>query len=374
MPVTGVDTLRAVDPDGDVVGKRVLVEVSHAIEQFALAAPPGEPLVVIAMFQKLSYFEREASVYRDIAARGSVTLVGLVEDFPPQLPPGVLHSLLAPADPLAREWSVTVLGAHGGATLVAVDQESVDPTARTLEEGRRFRGRWSFRRDDAYREVLRLRSELRLPPGTVEEIDFVLRRVLSQPGPGRQNWWEVPMAFLTDRMGLAVREQTAASGALDAALNSAQDRDPHTGIYTEGFLDRWTAGLGVGTLPIGLALLRVSGLADLRTRYGVRSELEVLQGIAGCVGDLLSDGDRMVRLDDDDLLVVLPAWEAADVRMFCDEVCARVVRLDEVYPFIALPTVAAATVTRSRPFPVDQLMRQMELESGVPGTVGAVAG
>lgn len=362
------------DGTGDLFGKRVLVEVSHAVEQFALAARQGEPLVVVAMFQKLSYFEREMSVYRDIAARGAVVIVGLVEDFPPQLPPGVRHSLLAPVDPLAREWSVTVLCPRGGATLVAVDQESVDPTARTLEEGRRFRGRWSFRREDAYREVLRLRSQLRLPPGTVEEIDHVLRRVLAEPEPGRQDWWEVPMAFLTNRLSLAVREQTTASGALDAALNNAQDRDPHTGLYTEGFLTRWTAGLGVGTLPIGLALLRVSGLAGLRARYGVRAELTVLQGIAACVGDLLTEGDRVVRLDHDDLLVVLPAWSVEDVRLLCDEVCARVIRLDEVFPFIALPTVAAATVTRSRPFPVEQLMRQMELESGVPGAVGVAAG
>jgi hypothetical protein len=125
-------------------GKRMLVEISHTIERFALAAEPGSPLVVIAMFQKLSYFAREVDVYREIAARDAVTVVGLAEDFPPELPPGVRHALLGATDPLAREWSVTVLGPKGGATLVAVDQESLDPHARTIEEGRRFRGSWSF--------------------------------------------------------------------------------------------------------------------------------------------------------------------------------------------------------------------------------------
>lgn len=152
----------------------MLVEISHAIERFALAAPPDEPLIVIAMFQKLSYFEREAAVYREIAGRGAVTVVGLAEDFPPRLPPGVRHCLLGPTDPLAREWSVTVLGPRGGATLVALDQESIDPAARTLAEGRSFRGRWTFRRELAYREVLRLRSELVLPSGLLQEIDHVL--------------------------------------------------------------------------------------------------------------------------------------------------------------------------------------------------------
>jgi hypothetical protein len=40
--------------DEKLFGKKALVEISHAIERFALAAEPGSPLVVIAMFQKLS--------------------------------------------------------------------------------------------------------------------------------------------------------------------------------------------------------------------------------------------------------------------------------------------------------------------------------
>ena len=160
-----------------MLSKRILVELSHAIERFALAAEAGTPLVVIALFQKLSYFQRETSVYSDIAERATVTVVGLTEDFPPALPPRVRHALFDARDPMAREWSVTVLGPGGGATLVAIDLESVDGGAPTLESGRQFRGRWSFKRDDAYREVLRLRSEMRLPPSTVADIDAVLRTV-----------------------------------------------------------------------------------------------------------------------------------------------------------------------------------------------------
>src|SRR3954451_14766651 len=63
-------------------GKPLLVELSHMIEQFALAAEPGVPTVVIAMFQRLAYFSREAQVYREIAARGAVPVVGMVDDAP----------------------------------------------------------------------------------------------------------------------------------------------------------------------------------------------------------------------------------------------------------------------------------------------------
>jgi hypothetical protein len=71
---------------------QVLIGLSHAVERFALAADPRHPLVVIALFQRSSYFEREVAVYRDIGARGAVTIVGLVEDFPLRTPPGCTTS------------------------------------------------------------------------------------------------------------------------------------------------------------------------------------------------------------------------------------------------------------------------------------------
>jgi hypothetical protein len=239
----------------NVFGKRVLVELSHAVEQFALAARPGDPLVVVALFQKAAYFGREEAVYRDIAGRGAVTVVGLAEDVAPRLPPGVRCTLFPGGDELAREWSVTVLGPRGGATLVATDLESVDPDAATLEAGRRFRAGWSFRRVDAYGEVLRLRSRLRLPDDLREEIDGVLHAVLAQPEPTHQDWWDVPLRFLAGRTAVSVDERTRAT-----------------------------------------AVLR-----------------------------------------------------------FCEMACAGISRLDQVYPFVALPAAAAATVTRSRALPLGEL-------------------
>jgi GGDEF domain-containing protein len=352
--------------DGSLFGKKVLVEISHAIERFALATDPAGPMVVIAMFQKLSYFERETSVYRDIAARGAVTLVGLVEDLPPQLPPGVRHTLLDTADPLAREWSVTVLGPHCGATLVATDLEQVDPAARTLEEGRRFSGTWSFRRQDAYREILRLRSTLRLPAQTVEDIDRVLRSVIDVPEPVEQNWWGVPVGFLADRMDHIERRRAMAVRALDAVADDAAMRDPRTGLHTKKFLERWTTRLGAGTLPIGLVLLRVFGVAQLREQYGLRAELAALAGLTQSIQDLITPTDRVVRIGREDFLVVLPSWARDDVLRLCDEVCARVARLDQVYPFVAMPAAAAATVTRDRPLPVQRLVHEVESSYAVP--------
>ncbi|MCY7341377.1 MAG: hypothetical protein LH603_05875 [Pseudonocardia sp.] len=354
-------------------GKRVLVEVSHAMERFALAAAPGSPLVVVAMFQKLSYFERESAVYRDIAARGAVTLVGLVEDFPPELPPGVRYRSIAASDPLSREWSVTVLSPKGGATLVAIDQETVDPSAATIEDGRYFLAHWSFHRADAYTEILRLRSTLQLSEETRDEIDGVLHAVLDEPEPRHQDWWDVPLRFLVGRMDDAVRGRAEATRALELARDDSTERDPRTGLYTEKFLERWTTGLGAGTLPIGLVLLRVFGVSDLRTRYGLRAELAALQGLTRSVQDLLTDVDRLVRVGPEDFLVVLPSRSQDAVLELCEEVRARVAELDQVYPFVAMPAALAATVTRESPLPVGRLVDRVDA-GGDRGLVGVPAG
>jgi GGDEF domain-containing protein len=338
----------------NVFGKRVLVELSHAIEQFALAARPGDPLVVVALFQKASYFGREEAVYRDIAGRGAVTVVGLAEDAAPRLPPGVRCTLFPAGDELAREWSVTVLGPRGGATLVATDLEQVDPDAATLEAGRRFRAGWSFRRADAYGEVLRLRSRLRLPDDLRDELDGVLHAVLAQPEPTHQDWWDVPLRFLAGRTAVSVDERARAAAELATTRADAAERDPRTGLRTRAFLDRWTAGLG-GSLPLGLALLRVSGLGGLREQFGLRAETDALAGVTACVQELLGEGDRLVRLSDEDFLALLPAAAPDRVLRFCELACAGIARLDQVYPFVALPAAAAATVTRSRPLPLDEL-------------------
>jgi GGDEF domain-containing protein len=359
---------------GELLGKRALVEVSRAIERFALAAPPDEPLVVVALFQKLSYFERASAAYHDIAARGAVTVIGVAEDSPPPLPPGLQHALLPASDELAREWSVTVLGPHGGATLVATDLETIDPVAPTLEHGRTFRGSWSFRREDADNQIRRLRATLRLPEPVLGKIDDVLRAVRAAAEPPNQEWWTAPMRFLAGRVASIDRAHSAARLELDRLREQSAERDPRTGLYTEKFLGRWTKDLGAGTLPIGLALVRVYGIAEVRGRYGLRAELAALKGVSACVQELLTPVDRVVRLGREDFLVVLPSWTPERVLWFCEEVCTRMAGLDQEYPFVSLPGVAAATVTRNRPLPVEQLRQQVLHSGGPSGPVSVLNG
>ncbi len=359
---------------GSLMSKRILIEISHAIEQFALAAEPGEPLLVVALFQRASYFARELEVYRRIAGRGAVVLIGLAEDLPPELPAGVRHRLLGPDDPLAREWSVTVLGPHGGATLVAIDQETVAADAATIEQGRQFRGRWSFHRDDAYREAVRLRTQLRLPVEAVAAVDHVLRSVVAEPEPPRQTWWDGPLRFLAARVEQTLRSRDRARAALDAAQASPAERDPRTGLLTPAYLARWTAGLGAGTLPIGLLALRVLDVEAVRERYGVRAEMAALMAVARVLQARTTGSDRLVRVGRGDFLFVLPGRRPDEVVDLARLLSADTARLEEQFPFVALDTALTGTVTRRRPLPIarllDELDRSVPRQDGVRLLVG----
>jgi GGDEF domain-containing protein len=356
------------------MNKRVLVELSHAIEQFALAAEPDDPLVVIALFQKMSYFQREAAVYAEIARRASVTIVGLVEDVPPTLPEGVRHALLGADDPLAREWSVTVLGPGGGATLVAVDQESIEHNAPTLEQGRQFRGRWSFRRGDAYREVLRLRAELPLPPSTTGDVTAALRAVAGVPELPQQGWLDAPLRFVVGRMETALRGWNRVRAELDDRRPDSGRRDPRTGLFTAAHLQRWTSGLGAGTLPVGLVVLRLLAVDSVRMQYGMRIEVAALQAVARALQELSGAADRVFRLDRDNFLVVMPGSGTDAVLELGRGARARVARMDQWYPFVALGAVAVATVTRNRPLPVEQLLGEASRSTPDDTEVRLVAG
>jgi GGDEF domain-containing protein len=351
--------------DYSLLTKRVLIDVSHAIERFALAADPDAPLVVIALFQRFSYFQRESRVYQQIADRGAVTLVGLVEDYPPELPVGVRHQLLAEDDPLAREWSVTVLGPRGGASLVAIDQETVAADARTLEQGREFRGRWTFHRAEAYQQVLRLRTELRLPAPTVAEIDVVLQSVLGAPEPRDQGQWDAPLRFLAERVERTARGRDRAR----AALAAPRERDPRTGLPTAAHLRKWTAGLGRGTLSIGLVALRLVDLGRVRAQYGVRAELAAVQNVAQVLQELVGGADRVVQLSREVFLFVLPSATAQRALAVGQEARAGVARLDEWYPFVVLDTAVAAAVTRERPLPLERVLDELEQSTGGPDLV-----
>lgn len=369
------DPTRDVAPSGTslrTVTKPLLIAASHAIEEFALATTRDAPLAVVAMFQRSAYFEREADLYARIARVADVTLVGVADDTPPQMPPGVSRVLLDEDEPLAREWSVTVLSPRSGATLVAHDLEQVDGAARSLERGRLFSGWWSFRRSDAYTELMRLRTETgpRLSSEQNGALDEVLSRVVPVPGTDNDTRHDAATTLLLHRLSEERRRADHTATLLDEVVPGAE-RDPRSGLPTRAFLDRWTGRSASGTLPVGLVLVRVRELATIRHRYGLRAELAVVASVARILRQRTGPTDRAVRVGREEFLLVLPSRETARLAEEAERMQAAISALSGAYPFVPTPATAVITRTRARPLPIAQLWAALDraTEAGIPVTM-----
>ena len=343
----------------EIFTKRILVAISHAIERFALASDDG-PMVVLAMFQRLTYFEREVEVYQRLARGAALVLVGVAEDFPPRLPDGVAHLLLHPGEDLARVWGVTVLSPRSGAMLRCSDLETVEPHALTLEAGRRFFGSWSFCRSDAYGEVVRQRGELkaRLAPHHVAELDAVLERVMQEPGSAVERRADAALHEMTEVAAAEQRQRSALAHRVDIA--EGRDRDSRTGLRTGQFVQRFTSGSGAGTLPVALLLVRVHGLAQLNGNFGFRAEHSALLGLARVLTGPLTEVDHAARLGAEDFLLLMPSRSAAEAEAVQQAIERAITDLSLRYPFVALPSTSVLTTTRNRPLPVPAMLEKLE--------------
>ncbi|WP_199442777.1 DICT sensory domain-containing protein [Umezawaea beigongshangensis] len=346
-------------PRAGLLTKRALVIVSHAVERAALAGLRGEPSVVIAMFQRLPYFEREREVYARIAELATTTVVGLVDGDRSDLPHGVVPVVLREDEALAREWSVVVLTPAFGATVVAQDLEDVGDAGGSIEASRLFHGRWGFRRDEAYAEVVRLRDTLgdRLAPSTRAAVDEVLRRVTGPAAIQTELRAEAALRHVTGRLDrqrgdlLRLREQ------VDDERGHL--RDPLTGLHTPEAMDSWLGTSAPGTLPLGLVFARIEELADLEEQHGSRVCVHTEINIADLLREDLRPVDRAVRLSKTEFLLVRPALSDAELSEAGRRLARRLAVLHDSYPFVEVTPAVSTTLTRSRPLPVRALGTQL---------------
>ncbi|GAB2569122.1 hypothetical protein Aab01nite_08060 [Paractinoplanes abujensis] len=359
MPDVAVDRLYT---------KRTLVVASHAIEQAALAAAEDGPLVVIALFQRMPYFDRERAVYERIAGLAAVTVVGVVADQPPELPARAHPVLLDDKEELAREWTVVVLTPRFGALLVAHDQEQIDGTAGTIESGRLFSGRVDHRRDAALHEVLRLRTQLadRLPAGAVSALDAVVARVRELPAtPGEARTDALLRALLAqsardnDRLNARrLQARTARPGAGDDPLTSPQETQ------------RWSGGSGVtapGVLAVALLAVRIgnpTGTAGTVGRTAARHDETVINLLVS----RLRPADRASRVGQGEFLLYLPALTYDEAVAFAYRIGADFAEASQRNAFLSAAVHVALTVTRHRPLPVDKVREALQwaVTEGVP--------
>jgi hypothetical protein len=112
--------------------KRLLIEMSKALESQAAAAGPGT--LLLGTFQQAKHFT-PATARRWRAAADRVGFAGVYGVGLSQMLDGnVQHAPLDPADDLVEEWTVVVLGPHVAALLSARDRgEAVPDLERTFD-------------------------------------------------------------------------------------------------------------------------------------------------------------------------------------------------------------------------------------------------
>lgn len=344
--------------------KRSLVTLSHAIERAALAAENDGPVVVMAMFQRLPYFERERLVYGKLGVRADVVVAGFVADHRPGLMAAVHPVLLNPDEPSALEWSVVVLSRSMGAYLVAYDEQRAAADGSTLEGARLFAARWGFRRADAAREVARLQDALsdRIPPGALATIDTALTERADDGRDSVGGRLDPAVRLLADQLETERRRTSVLRERL-VELAPGDDRDPVSGLPGTVFLDKWLDSDYVGgfsPLPLGLILLSFPGLGAALTKFGNRVVRETFRAIAASLARLSGPGGRAVRLSDDEFLVIAPGASLEQTCSTAHSLSAESQGMRTGYPFLPIAPVVAVMVTRDRPLPLPALRHAIE--------------
>ncbi|MGZ3144329.1 DICT sensory domain-containing protein [Lentzea chajnantorensis] len=343
------------DARAGLLTKRTLVIASHAVERAALAGDGSEPLLVIAMFQRLPYFERESEVYRRIAGLAEVTVVGMVADRRPDLPAGVTPVLLRKDEELAAEWSVVVLSARFGASVVATDLGEVALDGTSLEPARLFHGRWGFRREEAYAEAVRLRDVLgdRVPPDVRRRLDDVLASTVEPPATEVERRAEAAVVHLVTGMARARdRVERLTARRADEVRDA---RDPWTGLHTPESLDSWLGTDFADTVELGLVRVRVPDLEDVEGRHGPSAAVHTENNVADLLRRELRPVDRAVRMSRTEFLLVLPAVPAPRVWSIAVNAAEALGRLEETYPHVPVRVEVQTAATTRRPLRLDEV-------------------
>ncbi|ANY07026.1 DICT sensory domain-containing protein [Pseudonocardia sp. HH130630-07] len=365
---------RASGATPEPASKRLLVHLSHSIERAVMSGPRIDPTVVIALFQKLPFFDREREVYARMAEAGIHVVVGFVDGEAHEAPPGVHLVSLQPGEPLADEWTVVAAGPEGGAFLVATDQHARDPKESGDEAGRLFHGRWGYARAAAGSELARLRFALgdRLDSGIRRTIDELLARSMpaggdpaASSGTTGEAWATTSLNHMIDKLLSAragTRELRAqlADAQRAAAARSAAVTDPASGLPTAEVLDRWTGPVGPETLAVGVAVLDLPALAGDRVRSDDRAAYFAAHQVAAALTQPLGPVDTAVRLSQREFALVLPGASERHLAGVCDRIGEQLQLASQGYPGVPLHGRVGLIVTCTRPLPVDDLRAALE--------------
>ncbi len=289
--------------------KRTLILVSHAMERAFSTRPSTDaahPGLVISLFQRREYFDKEASRYAALAAAGHTVVVGLSGSVA-DLPSGV-HGVSFPEDdPRARLWGLHLVGPHYATSLVASDRSGVAPGELTLEASRLFDARWTFQRHQALRDARDQLELIRasLPPDVQEAALGSLAACEASVVCDAEARVSAAADHLSQSLDAGQRRLTSLRTEL-AATTSKAEQDPLTGLANRHYLERF---LGGDDRPADLLtmLVDVDDLKAINDTWGHAAGDAALTAIAKALMDYSRPNDVVVRWGGDEFLVLVPS-------------------------------------------------------------------
>ena len=291
-----------------VATKRALLHVTRVLEEVVAleAGRQGGPVTTLALFEDATYFARERSRYGRLARLGPV-IAGFAGALPDAVPAGVTLLELSPDEPLADEWTVVVLSAHGQGALVARDLHTAIEAA-TLERGRLFAYTVTTDVERVAEVATRLADAAH---GRIDPPIEAAVRVAIAALPRDGDW---PGAHVLGRAAEAALDRVL---RLSADLQDAERRaeaDPLTGAANRRALTRFLAQAGARSPQLGVLAFDLDDFKAANDRYGHAAGDVILRRFADLVREHSRATDLLVRLGGDEFVLLCPALDAEQVR------------------------------------------------------------
>jgi diguanylate cyclase (GGDEF)-like protein len=310
------------------VTKRTLATLSHAIEEIAVAAGPQG--TVIALFQQGAYFTRMAPRYERLAAGGATVVVAYAGVGP--LAEGVHHVRLLDGDPLCAQWALGLISPGVAAHVVGADLVDFDPTEHDLESGRRFDASWTFDRiiaADRASELVNALSDS-LDDDIVARIRTAIDVARHEPTNVPEQSLAAAAQVLVARLDSTQRELSDVSARLMTETELAT-RDPLTGLFNRGGLERWLGGTdvdGLGMPPMGVVLIDLDGFKLVNDHMGHLAGDALLQGVATALLETTRPGDIAARWGGDEFIVLCPRTSDSELHGIADRLIEAITAVD----------------------------------------------
>ena len=349
MPTDSTQRLESCLPE--VITKRTLATLSHAVE--AIAAAAGPDAIVISMFPRGPYFTPMVATYTRMVERGSTVVVAYAGDGPTVS--GAHHVTLADDDPLVAEWAIVLVTSGVAAHVRGSDLIDFDPAAADLESGRRFSATFGFDRSVAADHAELLLEELSpsLDSTVVERISDAIRVARRSPMSVPERSLTAAASVLAHRLDRTERELAEASSRL-AAETELATRDPLTGLLNREGLQRWLGGAdtdGLPMPPMGVVLIDLDGFKQVNDTRGHVIGDRLLVGVAGAMLRSSRAGDVAARWGGDEFIVLCPHAEDAELRAIAQRVLDAIAEVD--VDGVRITGSAGIQTCSTRPLPLE---------------------